>query len=258
MSKIIYQLLIFFSVSFTSEPCCAQIYEIDLGINPRAELNLKGNVKDIASQGFEAKMIKGIVTAGDMVTEQSYMYDFDKSGLIKEKTEFYKDGGLRSRRVYKISQNIVTGVKNYDAYGDYIQLAYMYRNSVLSKITYKDKDGKMLSYAEIITNEKGLTKEKSYYDSKGAKLLQIKNEIIGGVIIQSNIYDKLSKLVGKSLFKCNTNNDVEKFEDYDGEKLVHTDINQYEYDPHNNWVSKVVYNAKGIARYVILRKITYY
>lgn len=221
------------------------------------ELNLKGGVKTIQSQGYEAKMMNGYLTPGEKNSEETYKLVFDSSGLLTENTIFDKDGGIKQRKVYTIVGNRSVKMDQYDVNGYLMSGYFEYTNDRLSKITYKNSDSTVKETALIKINDKNIWLEDDRYDERGIKMMVIKNDIKNDLIVQTTNYDSTGVLTWRSVFTYNKNEDVEGVTGYYKEKLAGASTNKYYYDKYNNWIKKEVFSEKGVARRIILRTITY-
>lgn len=95
------------------------------------EWNLKGNVKSIREMFYDGQVMDGQMEKGDLITEASPLYEFDQTGNLVSKTEYYIE---KSPEVWK-TKYIKPGLIAEEA-------LYNNRNKVLLKSvnTYDQND----------------------------------------------------------------------------------------------------------------------
>ncbi|MEY3501731.1 MAG: hypothetical protein RL308_3404 [Bacteroidota bacterium] len=239
--------------------------------NSLKEWNLNGKVESISSQTYEPKYVDGKVVEGDKTTDyqswSNYEIKFNKEGFIIEQKsgEYSFDNQIdkfeyKDDKIAKIDHS--SSRMDYTSYTTIVEktsIFYEYENGKLSKTVTKDENGNIQSSTKFITNSKGQVLSGIDFNEKGIKNYSWENSFDGDRIEKSVSFDSSGKENSKRIYSWNSNGDIDKIKNYDGDKLISTRIHTYEYDDNKNWIkSKIFYDKEDSAKYLIVRNIKYF
>lgn len=211
--------------------------------NDLTEENLKGKVKSITENTYEAVDKFGQIEKGDVLVDSSAVYTddghfkiYNEKGNKIEGNIYFSDGRLHPKYTYKYDENRNKIEENY----------YNSNGRLYFKYTYKyDKKGNKIEGNIYFSNGK-LDKKVTYkYDEKG-NIIELNGYNSDGSLLYKYTYkyDKKENIIEKNRYNSNGSLD---------EKYTY----KYEYDKNNNWIQQVVYeNNKPIG--IKERIIEYY
>ena len=241
--------------------------------NDLTEENLKGKVKSITENTYEAVDKFGQIEKGDVsyyayavtiynekgnkieenhynsygMLYEKYTYKYDENGNNIEECH-YEDGILSKKHTYK-----------YDENGNNIQKRrYYYKNGKFnskSSYTYKyDENGNNIEECHYLTDGKIDYKTTYKYDEKGNKIEICRYDYDNlsykytykydekGNNIEKNKYYSSGNLNYKSTYKYDENGNKIEENSYDFiHRFDYKDTYKYEYDKNNNWIQQVTY-----------------
>ncbi len=210
--------------------------------NDLTEENLKGKVKSITENTYEAVDKFGQIEKGDVLVDSSAVYTddghfkiYNEKGNKIEENYYNSNGSLIYKNTYK-----------YDEKGNKIEENYYNSNGRLySKTTYKyDEKGNMIEDNFYDSDDGSLIYKNTYkYDEKGNK-------------IEEYHYDEDGKFNYKYTYKYDEKgNNIEK-NNYDSNGRLDSKYT-YEYDKNNNWTQRIQYK-NTIPHRITERIIEYY
>jgi len=239
--------------------------------NSLKEWNLNGKVESVMSQAYEPKYVSGKVVEGDKTTDfdswSNYEMKFDKNGFITEqKSGQYSFDNEVSKFEYKDDKVIkIEQTKSSMNYSDYSTSTektityYDYENGKLTAAVIKDESGKIKYSMKFKSNDKAQVLSGVNFNESGIKIGSWENTFNGDRIEKSISFDSSGKEYSKRVYSWNSNGDIDKIKSYNGDILISTRIQTYEYDDSKNWVrSKIFYDREDSAKYLIVRKIKYF
>lgn len=248
-------------------------------------LGLKGNVKSLHSQTYDASVVFDNVMEERIWNE---FYEFNRSGCLTKDYSYdidnrlshksvhkYKDGNCVQETNYNCEGDISSeNFKKYDPSGNKTEEVRRDENgNISSRHEYEyDKSGRVTEYKEIGGDGKLVLRRVYQYDEKGNVTSEIvyneKNEEVkkmetiyhaNGLVKETSEYFK-GGLSSKVLYE------------YDERGLLLSTLTVpyaaefvaeakcvYEYDDHDNWITETIYDVKkNQARFVTRREIVYY
>ena len=189
--------------------------------NDLTEENLKGKVKSITENTYEAVDKFGQIEKGDVLYDRDFSFTiYDKNGNKIEYISYDSDGRLDSKYTYKYDENgNMIEDNSYDSDGLYYKYTYKYdeKGNEIECISY-DSDSRLNFKATYKYNEKGNIIEKNYYDSDGRLNFKATYK-----------YDKKGNNIEYNI--CYSDGSLDKT----------TYKYKYEYDKNNNWTQQVTY-----------------
>ena len=207
--------------------------------NDLTEENLKGKVKSITENTYEAVDKFGQIEKGDVLVDSSAVYTddghfkiYNEKGNKIEENYYNSNGSLIYKNTYK-----------YDEKGNKIEENYYNSNGRLySKTTYK-------------YDEKGNIIEKNGHNYDGSYKITYKYDEKGNNIEQNN-YKYDGSFLYKYTYKYDEKgNNIEK-NNYDSNGRLDSKYT-YEYDKNNNWTQRIEYK-NTIPHRITERIIEYY
>ena len=212
--------------------------------NDLTEENLKGKVKSITENTYEAVDKFGQIEKGDVLVDSSAVYTddgrfkiYNEKGNKIEENYYNSNGSLIYKNTYK-----------YDEKGNKIEENYYNSNGRLySKTTYKyDEKGNMIEDNFYDSDDGSLIYKNTYkYDEKGNK-------------IEEYHYDEDGKFNYKTTYKYDEKGNKIEYNDYDSDGRLNSKTTyKYEYDKNNNWTQQVIY-ANNKPTQITERIIEYY
>ena len=211
--------------------------------NDLTEENLKGKVKSITENTYEAVDKFGQIEKGDVLVDSSAVYTddghfkiYNEKGNKIEENYYNSNGSLIYKNTYK-----------YDKKGNIIEeKSYYPDGSLIYKNTYKyDEKGNKIEDNSYDSDGRLHSKYTYKYDEKGNK-------------IEENWYNSDGRLHSKYTYKYDEkgNNIEENWYDSDG-SLYEKHTYKYEYDKNNNWTQRIQYK-NTIPLNITERIIEYY
>ena len=185
--------------------------------NDLTEENLKGKVKSIKGNTYEAIDKFGQIEKGDVL--DAYFNIYNEKGNKIEDNSYDSDGSLEYKYTYKYDKKENKIEENFYIYG-----------GLNSKSIYK-------------YNEKGNKIELNVYDSDGRLVSKYTYKYDEkGNMIEENWYNSDGRLNSKTTYKYDEkgNNIEENNYDSDG-RLGKNYTYKYEYDKNNNWTQRIEY-----------------
>ena len=211
--------------------------------NDLTEENLKGKVKSITENTYEAVDKFGQIEKGDILVDSSAVYTdygrfkiYNEKGNKIEENYYNSNGSLDFKDTYK-----------YDEKGNKIEKnRYNSDGSLYYKVTYK-YDGK------------GNKIEVNHYDSNGSLILKYTYKYDeNGNKIEECWYNEDGSLIVKFTPKYDENGNMMEVNNYDSNGSLHKKFTyKYEYDKNNNWTQRIEYK-NTIPNSITERIIEYY
>ena len=196
--------------------------------NDLTEENLKGKVKSIKENTYEAVEKFGQIEKGDaLYDDDAFPFTiYNEKGNKIEENHYYSDGSLLDKYTYK-----------YDENGNKIEVNNYYSDGrLILKITYKyDENGNNIE--ECYHYEDGILSEKHTYKYDE-----------NGNIIERNDYNFSSSLDKKYTYKYDEKGNIIEINNYNSDGRLDSKYTyKYKYDKNNNWIQQVEYkNNKPI------------
>ena len=211
--------------------------------NDLTEENLKGKVKSITENTYEAVDKFGQIEKGDVLVDSSAVYTDDGHFKI-----YNKKGNKIEENIYDSNGKFVRKTTyKYDKKGNIIEeKSYYPDGSLIYKNTYKyDEKGNKIEDNSYDSDGRLHSKYTYKYDEKGNK-------------IEENWYNSDGRLHSKYTYKYDEkgNNIEENWYDSDG-SLYEKHTYKYEYDKNNNWTQRIQYK-NTIPLNITERIIEYY
>lgn len=248
-------------------------------------LGLKGNVKSLHSQTYDASVVFDNVMEERIWNE---FYNFNRNGGLTEQRSYDIDNRLSSRSVHKYENGICVketsfnqegevscvNVNVYDGEGNKKEEVRHDENGNVSDLySYEyDRNGRQCEYKHTRANGELVFRRVYEYNKSGNLVAEIdyneKNEEFSkkvsvynadGQIVESGHYHR-GMLSYKVLFEYDDKGLLVSsltipYED----KLLAEAKCVYEYDDHGNWVTETIFDVKkDQVRFITRREIVYY
>jgi antitoxin component YwqK of YwqJK toxin-antitoxin module len=259
--------------------------------NDLGDLKLKGRVRLLKAETFEAEKIDGKVIRGTKILNYSAENDhiiFNENGFMVEQYYYKPDGSLNFKNTYEYNENMNKTEKKwikpdgsfsgkriykYDENGNMIEeKSENTDNSTGSKHLYTyDENGLLIekswfeSYGDIYSNdiykydENGNMVEENSYNSDGSLNYRFlyrydKN----GMLVERDYYQMERNIRSKSLFYYDENGNVIKEKKSSSDWFSNKEfVNEYKYDKNKNWIKKTTFKDGELDR-IVERIIEYY
>lgn len=248
-------------------------------------MGLKGNVKSLHSQTFDASVVFDNVMEERIWNE---FYKFNRSGCLTEQCSYDIDNRLSNRRVHKYEggncvretsyngEGDISGenIKKYDPSGNKTEEVrrdengnvsgrFEYEYDKAGRITeYKlmdgdgtvdfrtvytyDENGNVTSETNFKGNGEELSRNETVYNAKG--LIQETADYTKGVLSSKVMYEYDERGLLLSTLTVPS-----------GAEFVAEAKCVYEYDDHDNWITETIYDVKkNQVRFITRREISYY
>ena len=273
----------FLSVLLLSSGCTHKTTIIS---EPNAEnlalYELKGNVKEVTEERFEAIKIDERLVKGRLCAKN--VRHFDPSGNLIEELIYDEKGELEEciRSVWGDDHIVVTETHFFDGADNLVKvIAYEY-DSLGNVITNTQYDGHKRRMSQIVNtydNENYLTSTSGY---TGTGYLDNIAEYVNdkaGRVIEERFYEGTGELIYTYLLERDERGHIIVGNTYDEDGLLqHTHSNEYDqmgnltawvgthekelysyiYDKQGNWIRKEICYCTNNAKYIVEREVIYY
>ena len=248
-------------------------------------LGLKGNVKSLHSQTYDASVVFDNVMEERIWNE---FYNFNRNGGLTEQRSYDIDNRLSSRSVHKYENGICVKETNFNQEGEVSgvnvnvydgngnkkeEVRHDENGNVSDLYSYEyDRNGRQCEYKHTRANGELVFRRVYEYNKSGNLVAEIdyneKNEEFSkkvsvynadGQIVESGHYHR-GMLSYKVLFEYDDKGLLVSsltipYED----KLLAEAKCVYEYDDHGNWVTETIFDVKkDQVRFITRREIVYY
>lgn len=237
------------------------------------DLNLKGKIKTITQNKFEAIEKFGKVEKGERVAhDKSEIFDFFN---LNSTAHFSQQGNLEELSVYKrngkLDAKIISKDSILDVYSSKGKLQMKFVADDIDypkKVALYDSDGDLMLKIEseydnnfnpissrYISNDNEIMLETfSSYDNNNRLISEESKETKKE---KSYLRRKTTTIINSSMaYKYNKNQDVNEITATEGEEVIVKTF-KYKYDDKQNWISKIEYH-NSVPRTITEREIKYY
>lgn len=248
-------------------------------------LGLKGNVKTLHSQTYDASVVFDNVMEERIWNE---FYNFNRNGGLTEQRSYDIDNRLSSRSVHKYENGICVKETNFNQEGEVSgvnvnvydgegnkkeEVRHDENGNVSDLYTYEyDRNGRQSEYRHTRANGELVFKRVFGYDEKGNLTSETdyneKNEEVVKKVSEYNRNGLLKEtghyfngvLAYKILYEYDDRGYlISSLTIPYGDKYLAEAKCVYEYDDHGNWVTETIYDVKkDQVRFITRREIVYY
>lgn len=248
-------------------------------------MGLKGNVKSLRSQTYDASVVFDNVMEERIWNE---FYKFNRNGCLTEQYSYDIDNRLSSKSIHKYEGGNCVKETNYNCEGDISSENYKKYDTQGNKIEEekRDENGNVSSRYEYEYDKTGRVSEYKLMDADGKldfKRVYQYNE--KGDVVSETVYNEKNEEVARKQTDYNENGLIKETADYFKGVLsskVLYEYNEkgllvstltvpyaaefvaeakcvYEYDDHDNWITETIYDVKkNQTRFITRREIVYY
>lgn len=237
--------------------------------NSLKQENLKGPVKSVRTQTFEAESKFGEVSKGKPTSEDNTLRVYNRAGYVVEASDYLSSGELVYKHIYKYDpDNHMIEYSFYHDDGELENRVIQEReNGVLKEEKVYDAEGN-LEYKGVATTEDGRITRIIYYTPDGQKESETRFKWEKGNLLQQeicdstgqvssgwyNTYDNKGRVVvliykgsgGDTRYEYTRNKqgDVVQERRIEAEDIVFHSSYEYSYDLHGNWITQIYFRGE--------------
>lgn len=248
--------------------------------NHLSSLNLLGEIKSIEETTYQATVKFGEPVKTNNIykktevffnesgyksmEKQEYsttIYEYDNKNNVSTETQNFPDGSQMIKFINKYNDdNKLIEVETFGTDKSLFEKSkYEYENNKVIINKY-NKEGKFESRWVDIINEDNKVVQSFSYDKNGELNLEWKFNF-------DERGNKTQNILVKSDFPSQNKNEIKEYNEKNEESkisffnsngdVISNFTYKYKYDQKNNWITKIMYNQKGIAIQITERVITY-